>query len=188
MSNSPTTAERRSSRPKSQAVRFSRRIATKAPVIAFPVVAMLIPIPIRTVATGAAKGNLFTKRSGSAISATSNGNSQPGPLLIPSTVAEASPSTTPPRARSTAAVSTHQTRRNCGDPIHPATVASVLPLGVIPQDDCRRLTNDALRYIVIHTQERSTRKEPHDCIRHSPVPGRGHRRRQGTTHSSRSGS
>ena len=77
-----------------------------------PVVATLIPIPIRTVATGAAKGNLFTKRSGSAISATSNGKSQPGPLLTPSTVAEASPSTTPARARSTAVLSTHQTRRN----------------------------------------------------------------------------
>jgi hypothetical protein len=36
-------------------VRLSRRIATKAPVTAFPVVATLIPTPIRTVATGAAR-------------------------------------------------------------------------------------------------------------------------------------
>ena len=137
---------------------MSRRIATKPSVIALPVVGDRDHRrPTRTVATGAANGNLFTKRSGSAISATTKGRSQPGPLLTPSDGgATTSPSIDAGERRGGRRGSRPTTMRTKLDAFVPRGNGSQrsAPTRRHPAGRLSGLTSDALRYIVIQTQRK----------------------------------
>ena len=148
-SRRPVTDERRSSRPNSHAVRLSRKMATKPSMIARRSwrsrsrqrAGRSSPVPRTGTSSRRGAGPPSGRREGHepARSAAHPFRRRRG----------RAPSTTPASASRTAAVSTHQTRRNSVIRSTGETVASARPLVVIREDDCRSLTTDALRYIVI---------------------------------------